>query len=272
MSKYNKDIVWSQIIGDPDAEKNNGYVGDLMSVAEKFINRQYEEGHITGSDVGQVMSSMIPSAFQQAIQYGTQERIRELEIDKLEKDIDVTERGIVLQEGESAKKVELTGEQIKSEVKNNETGGILDKRKEELQKRIDLVDKQESELGLNGESKRAIEAQQVISVTKDVEKKTEDLAVLTATRANRIAQSGKNLEKITAEIAYLIEQKTQLTASVGHNNVIKALDAYASTLGTIGAGGLGVSTEMWSVYYGMISSLTNIDAPASGSISVTKIT
>lgn len=307
MSTKNKDVIWGKIIGKGTAEEG-GYVGDLMRVAEAYISKQAEEGHISGSEVGQVMSNMIPSAFQFGINFGTKEDLLELEIDKAAKDLEVAERSIAIQEKQADKQIEvseretvlrenqtneeidalkkrviieqaqsdkrviLLQEQIESENKNNEVNGVIDLRKEELQKRIDLVDSQEEELTLNGAAQRAVQEQQKLSSEKDVAKKAEDLTVLIATRQNRIDQAAVNLDKATKEAEYIGEQKTQLTASVGYNNTIKALDSYSSTLGTIGAGGLGVTTAMWSVYYGMIESLTNQTAPAANDIDVVKIT
>ncbi len=110
---------------------------------------------------------------------------------------------------------------------------------------------------------------QIDGLTQDVAKKTEDNAVLTATRTDRIAQVAAALAKTKAETSYVDEQETQLIASVGFNNKIKALDSMADTFGTFGAGGLTLSSAMWTTYFTIIKDLSDAAIPTS--TTVTKV-
>lgn len=76
--------------------------------------------------------------------------------------------------------------------------------------------------------------------------------------------------KTEADTAFTIEQDTQLAASVTFNNKIKALDSYGDMIGTMGAGSLSISTDMWTTFFQMVSGL-NTDASTPASTTVTKL-
>ena len=63
--------------------------------------------------------------------------------------------------------------------------------------------------------------------------------------------------KLTEDTAFVGEQKTQLTASVGFNNKLKTLNSYGNMIGTMGAGGLVISDDMWVVFFDMIKGLNS---------------
>lgn len=65
------------------------------------------------------------------------------------------------------------------------------------------------------------------------------------------------VDKTAADTAFVDTQKAELTASVGFNNKIKALDSYSDMIGTMGAGSLVVSSDMWSKYFSMVQDLNN---------------
>jgi hypothetical protein len=55
----------------------------------------------------------------------------------------------------------------------------------------------------------------------------------------------------------LAEERKALIQSVIDNRKIKALDSLADTYGTFGAGGLTMSSDMWNVYFGLVSDLVS---------------
>lgn len=105
-------------------------------------------------------------------------------------------------------------------------------------------------------------------LNEDVLKKQEDYAVQTGTnvRQAKIDTALAQRDKVENEALYIAEQKTQLTASVGYNNKIKALDSLADTYGTFGAGGLTMSSDMWSTYFSIVSDLSGASTPSSTTV------
>lgn len=63
------------------------------------------------------------------------------------------------------------------------------------------------------------------------------------------------IAKTNADTSFVGTQETELSNSVTYNNKIKALDAYGDTIGTMGAGSLNISTDMWTTYFNMIYDL-----------------
>ena len=63
--------------------------------------------------------------------------------------------------------------------------------------------------------------------------------------------------KTEADTAFVIEQDTQLEASVTFNNKIKALDAYGDMIGTMGAGSLTIHDDMWTAFFNMVDDLNS---------------
>jgi hypothetical protein len=100
--------------------------------------------------------------------------------------------------------------------------------------------------------------------------KTAEATVASSTTADKIGMAGQQLAKLTAETSYIDEQETQLINSVNFNNKIKSLDSLADTYGTLGAGGLTVSSDMWTTYFEIVSDLATTTAPTSTTI--TKVT
>lgn len=116
---------------------------------------------------------------------------------------------------------------------------------------------------------------------QDVLKKTEDYQVLTGTydagganettvRQAKIDTIVAQRDKAIAEASYIDEQETQLIASVGYNNKLKVMDSLADTYGTFGAGGLTLSSDMWSTYFGIANDVAGATVPTS--TTVTKVT
>ena len=77
--------------------------------------------------------------------------------------------------------------------------------------------------------------------------------------------------KTEADTAFVIEQDTQLAASVVFNNKIKALDSYSDMIGTMGAGSLSISTDMWTAFFNMVGDLNSSMGANPTSTTVSKL-
>ena len=82
-------------------------------------------------------------------------------------------------------------------------------------------------------------------------------------------QVDAQVAKSTADTTFVGIQGTELTNSVTYNNKIKALDSYGDTIGTMGAGGLVISSDMWTTLFDMIFGL-NPDATIPVDTEITK--
>ena len=94
------------------------------------------------------------------------------------------------------------------------------------------------------------------------EKRTLDVAASTALKDEQknfllLQQTTetKRQDKLVADTSFVDTQKAELIASVTWNNKIKALDSYADMIGTMGAGGLKISSAMWTKFFSMVQEL-----------------
>ena len=70
---------------------------------------------------------------------------------------------------------------------------------------------------------------------------------------------------------YVIAQKISMQEQVGHNKIIKAMDAMADMIGTLGAGGLKPSIKMFEIFFTLNKLLTDIAVPtATADLTITK--
>jgi len=76
--------------------------------------------------------------------------------------------------------------------------------------------------------------------------------------------------KTNADEAFALNQSTQLTNSVDFNNKIKALGSYSDMIGTMGAGTLLITTDMWTAYFNMVSDLNSAMGVNPANTTVTK--
>ena len=173
------DINITQLTNATTGDNGNGVFDLLMVAVENHITEQYDSGRITGNDFATVYLGAMQAVLQQSVQF-------------------------LMEEQAADKKAELLQAQIDSEVKNSETGGVIDLQKRKLQEEIDLIiaktaesyeavtasrqdtvrknlinskqaiklDKdtelvitQNTELGLNGVVERALKTEQKIAVT-----------------------------------------------------------------------------------------------------------
>lgn len=148
------------------------------------------------------------------------------------------------------KTIELKTAQIASIGKDNI---IKDKQALKLDEEIDLVVEQINEMKesiLDRQQKRPVE-----------------VANLTKQGTLIDAQVAKMLE----DKLYVIAQKISMQEQVYHNKIIKAMDAMADMIGTLGAGGLKPSTKMFEIFFTLNHLLTNVAAPtASADLTITK--
>ena len=86
---------------------------------------------------------------------------------------------------------------------------------------------------------------------------TEDTLKVAATIVQQQLSINGQLTKLDADISFIVEQEQSLTDSVLDNRRIKAMKSYADLIGTLGAGGLTVTTEMWTTMYRMILGLND---------------
>ena len=61
--------------------------------------------------------------------------------------------------------------------------------------------------------------------------------------------------KTEADTSFVGTQETELSASVIFNNKIKALDSYSDMIGTMGAGSLVISENMFTAFFNMVGAL-----------------
>jgi len=76
--------------------------------------------------------------------------------------------------------------------------------------------------------------------------------------------------KTNADEAFALNQSTQLTNSVDFNNKIKSLSSYSDMIGTMGAGTLLITTDMWTAYFNMVSDLNSAMGANPANTTVTK--
>jgi hypothetical protein len=75
--------------------------------------------------------------------------------------------------------------------------------------------------------------------------------------------------KTNADTSFVGTQETELSSSVDYNNKIKALDSYSDMIGTMGAGGITISTDMWTAYFEMVATLNgSVSAVSDKTISI----
>lgn len=158
----------------------------------------------------------------------------------------------------------------------------------EIKKALDIAsstavrDAQSAQDILNKASEKARTDEQTTLMSKQVDteiKKTLDIVSSTAVRdaqsaqdlLNKAAQKlliDKQVLKLVKDTSFVAQQTVELTRSVEFNNKIKSLNSYGNMIGTMGAGGLVISSDMWRAFFDMIRGLNaNVTAnPTSTSV------
>lgn len=193
------------------------------------------------------------------------------QIDKLNKDIDIEERQMVVQEEQSEKDLlikdsqklqidkdidvktqQITSMQISDTIKQDQS----DKDLLTKQAQIDSINKKTSIDDYNLTELLPIKKDRSL-IAKDVEDGSKQAKIDLATY---------QAEKMHNDADYSAEKTTQLVQSVEDNRKIKALDSLADTYGTFGAGGLTLSSDMWNTYFSIIATLTGATEPDSTTV------
>jgi hypothetical protein len=108
------DIELSNLTDSTNADNGTGVFDKLIQSIEQHIESQYKAGRITGSDYWSVYLGSMQSALSESVKF-------------------------LLSEQQAAKQADLLNEQILSEKKKNEPGGLIDLEKQKNQEQIDLI-------------------------------------------------------------------------------------------------------------------------------------
>jgi len=82
------DIKWNSLVGDKTVEVG-GFVGDLMTISAAHIDKAVQASRLTQDQAGEVYAAMIPSAFQNGMQFLLQEKLVEAQIAKADLDVEI---------------------------------------------------------------------------------------------------------------------------------------------------------------------------------------
>lgn len=262
-----------------DGSGNTVWVGTgvfdtLISAINSNIKIQYDEGRLSGADYASVYLGSMQSAIAQSMQFILSEKAIEADVANKEKQLEILQKQLETEE-----------------FKVNE---LLPLQKAKMEEEIDLLQTQESEMLLNGASSRALQDERtktqehitdkaeqdallasanayIADATKDnkVSISDNELAVSTGTVPHKISISGHQATKAGYEADYVNSQREALEQQVIDNRKIKALDSLAQTYGTFGAGGLTLSSSMWSTYFNIAADLSGATVPST--TTVTKV-
>lgn len=142
----------------PESGSGSGVFDVLIQVVEKHIKDQYDTGRILGSDYANVYLGSMQSVLSESINF-------------------------LLNEQQADKQADLISEQINSEIKNNEPGGLIDLEKRKAQEEIDLI---------------------IARTASEYEKI--DASIANTTRAD--LHNGRVISKLDEEISMVIAQRT----------------------------------------------------------------
>lgn len=189
------EITISEITNSQNAQDGGtGIFDELMEVINQHLERQYSDNRITGKDYAQVYLGSMQSAMSESIKF-------------------------VLGKQEADKRAELLAQQILSETKNNEDGGVIDLQKEKLQEEIDLA------IAKTAESYEGIMASQESTLRENTlndEKVAQAIAqtaevVASTTRQNEMHI--KQIDKVEEEIDLLQSRDLeQIAATTRQDN------------------------------------------------------
>lgn len=189
------EITVSEITNSQNAEDGGtGVFDSLMKALEQHIESQYDNGRITGKDYAQVYLGMVQAALSESINF-------------------------VLGKQQADKQAELLAQQVQSETKNNEDGGVIDLQKEKLQEEIDLA------IAKTAESYESIMASQEATLRENT-LNDEKVAQASAQTAEVIASTTrqnemhiKQIDKVEEEIDLLQSRDSeQIAATIRQDN------------------------------------------------------
>jgi len=221
------DIELSNLTDSTNADNGTGVFDKLIQSVEHHIESQYKAGRITGNDYSSVYMGSMQSVLSESVKF-------------------------LLSEQQVEKEVDLLSEQIISEQKKNEAGGLIDLEKKKNQEQIDLIIAQTASQyeGIDASRKdtnrkNLLNSKQVIKIGKESELLTTQNSELLLSGvveralkdAQRIATASggiDNTNKVNADVAYTNAREVeQIAATVRMDleSAKKVLLIEAQTLG-----------------------------------------
>ena len=221
------DIELSNLTDSTNADNGTGVFDKLIQSVEHHIESQYKAGRITGNDYSSVYLGSMQSVLSESVKF-------------------------LLSEQQVEKEVDLLSEQIISEQKKNEAGGLIDLEKKKNQEQIDLIIAQTASQyeGIDASRKdtnrkNLLNSKQVIKIGKESELLTTQNSELLLSGvveralkdAQRIATASggiDNTNKVNADVAYTNAREVeQIAATVRMDleSAKKVLLIEAQTLG-----------------------------------------
>jgi len=220
-------IELSNLTDSTNADNGTGVFDKLIQSVEHHIESQYKAGRITGNDYSSVYLGSMQSVLSESVKF-------------------------LLSEQQVEKEVDLLSEQILSEQKKNEAGGLIDLEKKKNQEQIDLIIAQTASQyeGIDASRKdtnrkNLLNSKQVIKIGKESELLTTQNSELLLSGvveralkdAQRIATASggiDNTNKVNADVAYTNAREVeQIAATVRMDleSAKKVLLIEAQTLG-----------------------------------------
>ena len=220
-------IELSNLTDSTNADNGTGVFDKLIQSVEHHIESQYKAGRITGNDYSSVYLGSMQSVLSESVKF-------------------------LLSEQQVEKEVDLLSEQIISEQKKNEAGGLIDLEKKKNQEQIDLIIAQTASQyeGIDASRKdtnrkNLLNSKQVIKIGKETELLTTQNSELLLSGvveralkdAQRIATASggiDNTNKVNADVAYTNAREVeQIAATVRMDleSAKKVLLIEAQTLG-----------------------------------------
>lgn len=221
------DIELTNLTDSTNADNGTGVFDKLIQSVEQHIESQYKAGRITGNDYSSVYLGSMQSVLSESVKF-------------------------LLSEQQVEKEVDLLSEQIISEQKKNEAGGLIDLEKKKNQEQIDLIIAQTAAQyeGIDASRKdtnrkNLLNSKQVIKIGKESELLTTQNSELllngvverSLKDAQRIATASggiDNTNKVNADVAYTnARESEQIAATVRMDleSAKKVLLIEAQTLG-----------------------------------------
>ena len=220
-------IELSNLTDSTNVDNGTGVFDKLIQSVEHHIESQYKAGRITGNDYSSVYLGSMQSVLSESVKF-------------------------LLSEQQVEKEVDLLNEQIISEQKKNEAGGLIDLEKKKNQEQIDLIIAQTASQyeGIDASRKdtnrkNLLNSKQVIKIGKESELLTTQNSELLLSGvveralkdAQRIATASggiDNTNKVNADVAYTNAREVeQIAATVRMDleSAKKVLLIEAQTLG-----------------------------------------
>jgi len=202
------DIELSNLTDSTNADNGTGVFDKLIQSVEQHIESQYKAGRITGNDYSSVYLGSMQSVLAESVKF-------------------------LLSEQQVEKEVDLLNEQIISEQKKNEAGGLIDLEKKKNQEQIDLIIAQTASQyeGIDASRKdtnrkNLLNSKQVIKIGKESE--------LLTTQNSELILSGvvdrelKTAQKIATE-SNAIDSTNKANADVAFTNSKELDQIYVTT-------------------------------------------